>query len=161
VKQRKPIERKTPLKSTGGLKRTSSPKSSSGPTKPKRQRDTGPKRAVRDEVKKRASYGCEICGRWLGEHDGEIHHRHGRQIGGTRRAWINWLTNLVYLCQPCHRMVTDTKGNRAVYEDNGWLVREGIDPADAAVEVAFLGRRFLGIKGGYQFEPDKKREEAV
>lgn len=122
------------------------PKPEQGPTDPaartvdrapvrkrKAPRNTGPGKATQDKVKERARYACEWCHRYLGEHDGQIHHRHGRQMGGTRRKWINLPSNLLYLCPDCHRMVTDTRGNRDEYEAAGLLLREGADPLEVPI----------------------------
>lgn len=142
-----------------GLTRKSWPRQASNPPTRRPRRDTGPSKAVRDLVKKRADHSCEICGRYLATGEGEVHHRHGRQMGGTRRPWINLASNLLYLCPTHHLMVTDTKGNRPEYELAGWLVREGIDPAGVPVRLAFGRPPYLTNDGGHS--ATKPREEAA
>lgn len=110
------------------------------PQRRKSPRNTGPSQKTRDKIREeRAKYCCEMCHRYIGETGGEFHHRHGRLMGGTRRKWINWLSNLVLLCPPCHRSVTDTQGNRAEYERLGFLLREGQMPWD--VPILWFGQQ--------------------
>lgn len=107
----------------------------------KRPRDTGPKKAVRDELKeKRVKDGmCERCGLRRGV---DVHHRRGRKMGGTRRPQINDLSNLLLLDRKCHQEITNTNGHRATYEFEGLLIREDLrDPAD--VKVLLAGGWFL------------------
>lgn len=68
----------------------------------------------------RSNGDCEIripgvcTGRGL---DG--HHRLFRSQGGL------WLpSNIVHACRRCHEAVTNTRGRRAIYEANGWIVRK-------------------------------------
>lgn len=85
----------------------------------------------KDRVKTRSGGTCEICGRAPGV---DIHHRTGRQMGGSQEEWVNRPGNLLHLCRPCHEKVTNTRGFRALYENNGWLVRRGIKlPRDVKV----------------------------
>lgn len=158
MKQNTPLRRRTPLRATKGLTAISSLGRTtrlrpSGPTRTKR-RDTGPSTAVRNLVKARAQYRCEICGRQLVTVRGEIHHIHGRKIGGTPDPAINLPSNLLLLCLPHHDMVTNTRGNRTTFEDNGWLRRSGIAPAkpvllhDGRRVTLSEDGRYLDVTGG-------------
>lgn len=156
------MRRKTPLKQGDKpLKRTAWFRSKPAEREPKktpRPRETGPKTTVKDLVKQRAGYSCEICSRHLGEHGGQIHHRHGRQMGGNKQPWINLPSNLMYLCPECHEMVTDTQGNRTEYEAKGWLLRANEDPLDRPIEL--WGGQLVrlnndgGPRGYWQPHPD-------
>ncbi|WP_435583352.1 hypothetical protein [Amycolatopsis thermoflava] len=89
---------------------------------------------------------CEKCGKRPAE---QIHHRTGRQMGGSREPWVNQVPNLLHLCCGCHDEVTDTKGNRAFIETCGWLVRRGtVRPADVPV-VLWHGTWLLADDGGF------------
>jgi 5-methylcytosine-specific restriction protein A len=127
MKQRKPLGRKTPLLAKTGLPRGEP--LSRGPVKPRKPRkSTDPKQSVKDTVKQRSAGLCEIqmptvCMRVASE----IHHRCGRGMGGTKRPDINQPFALLHLCRGCHHAVTDTAGNRAEYEDAGWIVPRGAE----------------------------------
>jgi 5-methylcytosine-specific restriction enzyme A len=87
--------------------------------------------ADRDLVHGRSSGTCEICGSAAAV---DIHHRTGRQMGGSREPWVNRPGNLIHACRICHDKVTNTRGFRALHENNGWLVRRGITlPRDVPV----------------------------
>lgn len=151
--RRTELKRKTELPAPAG----SAPKSQQEPpaTPKKRQRNTGPSKAVRDALKTRANYLCEYCGIHPGA---EAHHRQGRKMGGTRRPRINRLSNLVLLCVPDHEAITNTRGHRAALERAGWLVREGLlEPADVPVEHARLGRVLLLDNGDTRPAPKRKK----
>lgn len=106
---------------------------------------------VRVIVRTRSGGVCEKCGRARAV---EMHHRCGRQMGGSRTAWINKPSNLLHLCTPCHGEVTDTQGARAFAETSGWLVRRGQTlPADVPV-VLWHGLRLLDDEGSYQPVPE-------
>lgn len=86
-----------------------------------------PSRKVVDAVLERAARPndvllCEKCGK---QPPAEIHHRTGRQMGGSREKWVNQPGNLLALCASCHHGVTHTKGQREFIETCGWLVRRG------------------------------------
>lgn len=96
--------------------------------------------ATRNLIWDRDSYECRRCYR-IGE---QIHHRHARQMGGTRRPWVNQPANLVLLCASCHAWI---ESHRALAEERGWLVREGTDPATVPL-LTVWGDIFLDNKGG-------------
>jgi 5-methylcytosine-specific restriction protein A len=124
-------------------------------TKPKR-RNTDPAQSTKDLVQARSAGVCEIqipgkCTRIASD----VHHRSGRGMGGTSRPEINQASNLLHACRPCHHAVTDTKGRRAEYERDGWIVRRS---ADALTQpVLYRGQRMLlDNHGGKQPAPEKR-----
>lgn len=170
-----PLQRKTPmprgtgLKATSGLKRTAPLKQGVNPLvrstplarknelkateKPrKRQRYTGPPRTVKDDLAERSGGICEYCGV---RPAAEAHHRLGRKAGGTKRPWINKLSNLVHLDRFCHARITNTNGHRAEYEEAGFLLREGLKPWETPVDHARLGRVLLLDNGDTTPAPRK------
>lgn len=84
---------------------------------------------VRAMVHARSTVGdkrmCEVCGTREAQ---QIHHRTGRQMGGSRQPWINLPGNLLDVCyDPCHEKITRPKpGMTDRYRSLGWLVRRGI-----------------------------------
>src|SRR5437588_4647689 len=142
LKAGKGLERKPKLQAVDGDK----PK----PAKRKTARDTGPTRKTRAALAERSGGVCEMCGQRRAT---DVHHRHGRLMGVTNRAWINELSNLLHADRECHVKVTDTAANRAEYEANGWLLREGQHPAEVEVLLSReSGRDFylLDDAGGVQ-----------
>lgn len=140
----------TPLKRTGTLARQKPLERATA--KPNRQRYTGPSKAVKDLLKARSGGVCEYCG--LREAT-EAHHRLGRKAGGTKRPWINELSNLVDLDLWCHAKITNTNGRRDDYENAGFLLREGMKPAATPIEHARLGRVLLLDDGDTRPAPRK------
>lgn len=139
MKQRKPIRRRTRLKAAGAAP------SSSGPTKARRRTDTGPKRADKDIVFARFDGLCARCGRPAES----IQHRKPRQMGGRPEPGINRLSNLVALCgdgtTKCHGEV---ESNRAQAREDGYLVRDALNPRLVQVRL-WSGRRvYLDDEGG-------------
>lgn len=134
-----------PLLRSAPLARKTEPCSSA--KKPKRQRDTGPSKDVKDFLRKHRAKGrCERC-RSTGPRL-DVHHRRARKMGGTTRPEINNPENLLVLCRPCHLSITATNGRRAEYEFAGLLIREDLrDPVDVKVELAD-GWYFLTTAGG-------------
>jgi 5-methylcytosine-specific restriction endonuclease McrA len=74
---------------------------------------------VREAVKTRADFRCELC-RKHGEHL-HVHHRRLRSQGGT-----NDPANLLYACYECHNEIHRTP---ELSYQMGWLVRSTDDPA--------------------------------
>lgn len=84
----------------------------------------------------------------LPRHKVSIHHRQPRGMGGTRRAHVHALPNLLLICGHgtigCHHYIEQ---HRTWAEDHGYLVPHGslrhpIDPADVPV-VLWSGREVL------------------
>ena len=58
----------------------------------------------------------------------QIHHRKPRRMGGTTQRSTNGVTNLIYLCRPCHEWI---ENNRDLSTDLGWLLRASQSPTEA------------------------------
>lgn len=93
-----------------------------------------PRRTPKDIVRSRARNRCEKCGvKTLrfnhadpsGYNQRSIHHRVKQEWGG-----LDWVTNMVNLCIPCHREIHDDEDKAAL---GGWIVRRG-DPARVPIE---------------------------
>lgn len=93
----------------------------------------------------RDKFSCRRCGH-MGE---QIHHRHPRQMGGTRRGWINQPANLVLLCWRCHQWV-ELHRERAVAD--GWLLPEGYGPEAIPIQ-SIHGPIWLDNEGGARSVP--------
>jgi hypothetical protein len=98
---------------------------------------TGFPKPVRDIITARAKGGCEICFFAIPD---QIHHRRPRGAGGSKRADTNTASNGIAICAACHRMV---ESNRTEAFTNGWLVRQGHDPA--AVPVLRYGSDWVQL----------------
>lgn len=84
---------------------------------------------VRDIVLERSGYRCELCYTPLTVTS--LHHRKPRQMGGTKKPWINDPENFLALCGTgttgCHGLV---EANRETGYTYGWLIRTGHPEAD-------------------------------
>lgn len=155
MKQRKEMPR-TELRRVTPLKRTAMPRTS-GPVKPRKTKNTGPRKSIKDLVKDRAAIDtldglslCEICGQRPGTN---MHHRQPRQRGGCKLPYINQPTNLMWLCgwgnsiDGCHR---DVELNRSYAKSVFWLVPRPLKPA----ELPVLRRgSFVWLYADGSFEP--------
>ena len=92
---------------------------------------------VRARVMARSGGFCEarIPGCW--DEASQLHHRRPRGAGGSRDPRTGGAANGYALCLPCHDHI---ERNRSEARENGWLVRQGADPA--AVPV-FRHRRWV------------------
>ena len=146
------------------LRRTSTLKPSPRPRR-RPARNTGPTPAQRAMVAERAAYRCELCGillhdgtTWSTEHS--FHHRLPRGMGGTSSKDANNPPRLLLVCGTgttgCHGFI---ESHRTSAEQEGWLVRHGLDPADVPVTVyagpyasahTFTRRVLLTPAGDYQ-----------
>lgn len=99
--------------------------------------------AVRALVLDRSQGLCERD--WCGPAD-HVHHRHPRQMGGTRLAWVNRAGNLLHLAYRCHAWVETQE--RALAESFGWLVPMGVDPLTVPVVLCSptLGRSWVLLR---------------
>lgn len=95
----------------------------------------------------RAWFSCERCARTDGL---QLHHRRPRQAGGTTDPAATTAANALVLCAACHRWV---ESNREAATVRGWLVPQGVDPADVPVLIYGRGRVLLGLDG--QYHPKK------
>lgn len=84
---------------------------------------------TRDKVQTRARNRCEKCGGYALY--AQIHHRRPRGMGGSKDPAAGSPANALWLHPNCHEQV---EKNRAAALANGWLVRQGHDPATVAVK---------------------------
>lgn len=118
---------------------------------------TTDERAAKRLVRARSGGWCEtrIPGVCLGR-AANFHHRQNRSQGGQWTA-----PNGLDLCGSgttgCHGAVTNTNGRRVEYEDNGWIVPHGLDPATVPVLIhnATTGHDWvlLDYQGDLTFAP--------
>lgn len=95
---------------------------------------TGFSAAVKLACRTRAGGGsaedalCEACGRWLGRHGGQVHHRINRQMGGSR--FRNTIVHAALLCGDpftgCHGAATRLSGRMKAM---GFVLLSTQDPA--------------------------------
>lgn len=102
---------------------------------------------IRGQLLLRSGARCETCGGVLGSLGWSAHHRDARGSGGTRRAGINALSNLLVACGSgstgCHGWVHahPTEATRL-----GWMLPTATDvltASSAAPTTLFSGRRVL------------------
>lgn len=111
-----------------------------------RPKDTGPSRKVRDLIRdERAKKRCEVTGLWLGDTDGQLHHRRPRQAGGTKRPDTNTPPNLLLLHPDMHAWI---ESNRTEAYEFGLLLHDRQIPADESVQL-LIGRVYLTHFGTY------------
>lgn len=105
----------------------------------------GNERLGKELVFGRSNGWCEI--QLPGCHGRAIdwHHRRLRSQGGRWDA-----SNGLAACRWCHEAVTNTRGRRAEYEANGWLVSREAIPAAVPVLLANVGWALLDDDGGYE-----------
>lgn len=82
---------------------------------------------VHQTVTARSGGMCEVCG---AERIWDLHHRHPRKSGGTKRAWIGLASNCLGVCRSDHNLI---ESRRILARLLGWLVPEGFDPAACPV----------------------------
>lgn len=157
--RRTALARKTELKRGAELRRTPLARKRelrARSVKAARPRDIGPDQATRQLVLDRAGGCCELCGVLL--HDGydwtavahSVHHRQARGMGGTALGSANSPANLLMLCGTgttgCHGFIT--RHPRSA-EQEGWIVRHGVDPAavPVTVRVGWRSRWTGGVDG--------------
>lgn len=158
MRQGKPLERRTPLRSKTGLRSVKPGERVTARRRP--ARDTGPTRAEREIVEERAHWCCELCGILLAELDADgvkvswirphsDHHRQPRGMGGSSDPMINDPSRRMLVCGTdnktgCHGLI---ESQRVMAKDNGWLVPRPTDPATVPVLV-FPGVRVLLTSDG-------------
>lgn len=136
MKPRKPLVRRTELRSTKPLKRTGR-LTSSGPIKAKRAPRTSAEMEARLLVSARSRGQCEIrlpgiCTRKATDWS----HRIARGRGGKWTA-----SNGMAACRQCHEAITNTRGLRARIEELGYIVRTGANTCE--VPVVLYGRTLV------------------
>lgn len=110
-------------------------------------RRTGPDQATAQAVAGRQQGMCLRCNERPGS---QIHHRQPRQMGGTRDPRINLPSNLVWICEDCHRHIESHRSD--AYAD-GWLIRRGADPASQCLITPARMVIVLDSDGGYYICP--------
>lgn len=90
---------------------------------PKRQRDTGPVRSVRDLIAERSGGICEMACFLAAVH---VHHRRPRRIGGSSAPDTNSASNLLKLCMFHHEAI---EANRSWAYEWGLILSANADPA--------------------------------
>ena len=102
-----------------------------------------------EAVRTRSLGACERCGTtsstfW------SLHHRRPRGMGGTKRADVHSVSNLIFLCgsgtDGCHGWV---ESHREDAYDLGLLLRQYQTPPDVPVTLR-VGRVLLDDEGGWQ-----------
>lgn len=164
--KRTELVRKTPLQATAGLQRGSALNAAplahdreKRANQPRRRRDTGPSRKVRDIIARRSDGWCEWRGCFLVAAD--VHHRKNRKAGGRKgeaAELINQPAALLHACRLHHDLVTSPVGAaRTVARESGWLLLEHED----ALTVPVLSRHGLVLldnAGSYtRFAPEEGR----
>lgn len=86
--------------------------------------------SVRALVDYRSGGYCEVCSVPCSG-AGQYHHRRARGMGGSRDPRSGSASNCLFLCLPDHEWVE--RFGRDVARDKGWLVRQGVDPAQVPV----------------------------
>jgi hypothetical protein len=146
LKARTSLRRKAPLKTrAAGMFGAGVPLKRSQP-RHARPKDTGFSQAVKLAVRTRAGHGdadcasCEACGRHLGRHGGQVHHRLNRQMGGSKLR--NGAQNAALLCgtpddySTCHGKATRLDAHMKAA---GWVLESGQDPALESVMLHSAG----------------------
>jgi hypothetical protein len=82
---------------------------------------------VHATVNERSEGWCEVCGV---ERVYDVHHRHPRKSGGTKRYWIGLASNALGVCRMDHNLI---EARRKLAMMFGWLVPEGHDPESQPV----------------------------
>ena len=92
-------------------------------------RSTGPDLRTRQGVIDRDRRACRRCGDPMAH----IHHRRPRGMGGSKHdPRINAPSNLVCLCETCHRRV---EAHPAESFEAGWRVRRSHDPESVPLSL--------------------------
>jgi hypothetical protein len=139
------LQRKSKLVTKTGLARNGKPLRAKKPAKPGA---AAQENRARELVYARSLGMCEIQLDGCTQLASDWHHRQNRSQLGKWTA-----SNGLHLCRHCHSKVTDTQGNRRFYEQRGWIVRSGVDPAEVPVVLWPCGLVYLQDDGGIR-EPD-------
>lgn len=167
MKRSGPPERKTPLKATTGLRRSTPMQEKAGREQPEARKSAsrkvripvGPSADVVAAVVERERESCLICGYGVGPNERgtrwSIHHRlrRGQQVQHT-------VQNCILLCggseaDGCHQVV---HANPAASREGGWLLKGRMEPLAIPVLIPLENRLvYLGADGMYR---DVKEEVA-
>jgi hypothetical protein len=102
--------------------------------------------SLKNSVRRRAHNTCEKCGTNIrrnkaGFHNGSIHHRKPRRMGGK-----DTISNLVLLCLTCHREV---HRNEFLASVTGWI--SWFDPEMTPLLLASGGWSLLVPDGTFEY----------
>lgn len=99
---------------------------------------------VRELCFERDGEACVRCPPGRSRPAQNLHHRRPRAAGSSDRGSTNQPSNLICLCEPCHREV---ESRRTLAFDQGYLVRQGEEPQTAP--VLYRGRWVLLSDAGH------------
>lgn len=85
---------------------------------------------VKARVMARSGGFCEVRTQHCWDEGSQTHHRRARGMGGSRDPRTGGAANALTVCLPCHDHL---EKNRTEARENGWLVRQGTDPATVPV----------------------------
>ncbi|AID58904.1 hypothetical protein PBI_GAIA_85 [Mycobacterium phage Gaia] len=88
---------------------------------------TGFSATTRNIILERADFVCELCGANSVEN---LHHRRARGAGGSKNPQTNTPANAFAVCFEDHARI---ESYRAKALENGWLVRQGKNPAEVPI----------------------------
>ena len=108
-------------------------------------------RTTREAVWERARGRCEITGLPLDPERWECHHRRNKGMGGTDRANVDNLSNLLALTPAIHNGGRySVHGNRPWAERHGYLIPKRVaEPGMWPVTLRGVHRVLLGDDGRY------------
>lgn len=113
---------------------------------------SGPTPAVREQVRERDLYTCQLRGCYIGplNPDYSLQHRRCRGMGGSKRPDTNLPANLVLVCgsatTKCHGWI---EANPIEAERLGFRVRQGANPASVPI-TTYRGVRLLNNEGSWE-----------
>lgn len=81
---------------------------------------------------------CVRCPKGQVRPSAQLHHRRPRAMGSSDRGSTNLPSNLLSLCEPCHREV---ESDRSAAFQQGYLVRQGEEPL--TIPVLYRGHYVL------------------
>lgn len=94
--------------------------------------------AIRSLCTERDAEACVRCPKGRTRPAQQLHHRRPRGMGSSVRGSTNQPSNLISLCEPCHREV---ESDRSAAFTQGYLVRQGEEPS--TVPVLYRGQHVL------------------
>jgi hypothetical protein len=144
LKRNKPMPPRKEWMNRSSL-RSSTPPAEGKPATRKTGKHVGVNEA-RDKVEERSGGLCEIREPGCFNVATDWHHRKLRSQGGK---WH--VQNGLHLCRFCHDLVTNPRGRRKEFEDNGWLVPSHEDPAkkDCLIYTWWFGHDYVLLLDEY------------
>lgn len=145
LKRTSALQRRPFVSRGSALARTSPLKAKRSKARPVADQPVGVGEGVaRDRVKARSGGWCEIQMPGCFGRATDWHHRKNRSQRGLWQA-----SNGLHACRWCHEHVTDTRGHRALFEANGWIVPSHRTPAEVPVLLPTGQRVLLDDVGDY------------